>query len=295
MASEPEPAGQESPPDDPGGSHHLGHRFESWTRRNILVVLLLFTALVASSVATVFTTGAGIKGWYDDRYDWREKEYGKLTALRAGYSLETFEEELGTPHFRSPVPGTKFTDNVFEGRDYWVGAVTDARDTVVAYSVTSCSTDFRPEFTFGEGGSDESRLRLNTTAMSGVIAPDSGVESWIHVSGATSNSYVFQVYYGGRPTAYKTYAWGMNDICAWSPGRADRVDARWYRWLGRNAKRGEGAAHSRFQEGDLDAEARGLFARSPVNTYMETSPGMLAAEVYRNQIGVDRNMILTAD
>jgi hypothetical protein len=231
----------------------------------------------------------GIINWYQVKTtDWRIAEYGKLASLKSGYSFETFKEKLGAPLFQNPIAKTEYTDNIFRGRDYWVQVITDQDNRAMSYAVTSCKLDFQPTFLFGEGGSAEGRVTLNRSLFPEVM--QHGLRGQARITmGVTSNSYVFEFLYGGNPSDYKTYAWGMNDACPVSSGQLADPWSAWRKWaFSRPPEKGHDQAVN-----DLDEEAQDLLSKSTVNTYAETAPFIALPEVYSAEIGVDRILIRT--
>jgi hypothetical protein len=101
------------------------------------------------------------------------------------------------------------------------------------------------------------------------------------------NSYIFRVFYGGNPTNYKSYAWGLNDSCPWSFERSKNLYEAWFDWSFQNPRRRD------YDIKDLDSAARELLSKSVVNTYAETAPGIDFEKTYSEQIGVDRILIRT--
>ncbi|RBQ20864.1 hypothetical protein DP939_07285 [Spongiactinospora rosea] len=278
-----------SEPEEPPS---IGSRFESWTKRNLLVVVLVFAALLLSSVITIGSSVAGIREWYTETFNWRESEYAKLTGLQAGFSMEMFKKRLGDPVFRNTVPESKrkLTQSTFAGRGYWAHIISDELDVVLAYSVTSCDQDFQPTFTTRT--SPPSTITLNKTPFPGVGLGDNA-RTEIFISGATSNSYVYQFLYQGNPSGYKTYGWGLNDACPWYPadGKRDLPDS-WAGWF-------LGSEGVEFQQKkEPGPKMRELLAVSTVNTYMETAQFAAMSEqqikeLYPAQLGVDRVTVRT--
>lgn len=93
------------------------------------------------------------------RYDWRAREYRALSHLHADFTLASFERSLGPPLIQQDSDNRKWTQYVFQGRDYWAQVITRRGSSNVGfYAVTSCSTDFHPKFVLTGGGA----IILNT-------------------------------------------------------------------------------------------------------------------------------------
>ncbi len=269
----------------------MAGRFEEWTKRNVILTVLTFSAVLISSIITLFGFVGDAIGWYESRFEWKDAEYEKLTSLHAGYSFAAFREKLGAPLFVQPVVDKKgLTENIFKGRGYWVDVVTDKTGTALSYAVTSCSRDFQPKFSFMIGSFDAKSsgrldLTLNRDSMSERVVRDFGALK-VYVSGATANSYAFQVIPTSNPSNYKAYGWGMNDTCDWRSNPATKTGETYNSWL--DWQDAHPASKRYLQMDNLSTSLRGLMAKSIVNTYMETAPHIEESDVYPWQIGVDR-------
>ncbi|MGW1215696.1 hypothetical protein ACWD5F_39300, partial [Streptomyces sp. NPDC002499] len=277
----------------PGG-RHMAVRFEDWTKRNVFLTVLTFAAVLISSLITLFSTVVELKGWYESRFEWKEAEYEKLTSLHAGYSFATFREKLGAPLFVEPVQGKNLTENIFEGRGYWVDVVTDKSGTALSYAVTACNIDFRPKFSPMMGSFNRSPSgRLDVTLNRDPMAKDS-VRSFgmlkVYISGATSNSYAFQVIPPSNPSNYKSYGWGLNDACSWHSNRPGDITDSWLKWQDAHL-----LSKPYLSMDELSNSLRLLMKKSIVNTYMELAPHVEESDVFPWQIGVDRILTRTVD
>ncbi|MGI5353848.1 ETEC_3214 domain-containing protein [Streptomyces sp. CA-252508] len=274
-----------------GGSETAGERFSSFTKRNILLVAVFFLSNLLTAVSTLFTA---VTAWEETRTDWRAAEYRKLRGLRAGYTLEKFQRELGPPVFRTPLaPDSAFVRNVYRPREqYWVEAISNKSNAAVTYAVTTCDPTFRPEFVFVGGDDRQNMVVLNQSTLSEVLpAQEQRGEGLKIFVGGTGGSYslVFHSYGRGGGTRYREFAWGLNDVClAWRGKTSGRdLEIAWGRWY-REHLSGEAPPGHVFVPTRLDEEARDLMAESVVNTYAETASNEQMLTYYPTQIGVDR-------
>lgn len=208
-------------------------RFDQWVRSSPPVLLLGLLVLVLGLGVTLADGVIRAKDWYHDRYKWREDEYEKLTDLRAGLTIQLFEERLGAPVFRRDSRDGEWSEATFQGRgnSYWVQAVTrKGEEDVKLYAVTSCESDFNPNFTMPNGAP----LVLNRVHLADVNVVSLGdTQSDYFAAGATANSYFFDSEYGGNPGNYKTVAWGHNDTCLDMPAWYEVMSDQGMRALGR--------------------------------------------------------------
>lgn len=146
-----------------------------------------------------------MKDLYVERYQWRSDEYKKLQTLKAGMTLARFEELLGSPDFVTRSESGNLREALFHGREYWAQAIYDEDETVLLYSITSCSSHFNPRFDTPAG-----KVKLNLARMA-----ELGQPQLIHylLATASGNMYTFDEYYFGNPGGYKTYFFGVSDGC----------------------------------------------------------------------------------
>lgn len=270
-------------------------RFEERTKSNPLLVLLFF--LSTSLSAAIILAGAGITvyGWYEDHCKWRDREYKKLQSLHAGFTRKKFEAVLGEPVFDRRSDDGRYREQVFRRREHWVQTVSDPSGTVKLYAVTACGHDFRPKFEIPGAVNDPAkpaRVKLQAARLASVIEGPRAqiIELDYFAPGATANARFYDAFYGGNPSSYKTFVWGVNDICP---------DWR-------------SVSESAFDRGllPLVPEApifRGALPKAPswakrfrrgmsVNTYAETAPLFQLKALPRPfQVGPDRILLRTAN
>lgn len=175
-------------------------------RRFPVIVLLLLLSSIVAAIGTIYAAADCALGAYDAGFRWREREYDKIDHLRAGISIDRYEELLGSPLFRRKNDDDSLTESSFKGRDYWVQAVHDDEGTVLLFSVTSCDDHFTPTFDMPSIG----RVTLNRVRLADVATPSSVMYGWATASG---NQNFYDAYYAGNPGNYKTYFVAINDAC----------------------------------------------------------------------------------
>ncbi|MFF8279969.1 ETEC_3214 domain-containing protein [Streptomyces lateritius] len=271
------------------GRETTGERFSSFTKRNFVLVAVFFLSNLLTAVSTL-VTAVTVLG--ESQKDWRAAEYRKLRELRAGYTLEKFQKELGPPVFRTPLePGSALVRNVYRPREqYWVETISNKNNATVTYAVTTCDPTFRPEFFF-----NEQRVVLNETTLSEVLpAPEQRAASLKIFFGGTGSSpnLVFIVYGGGGGTNYRQFAWGLNDVCPTWHAKTPGYDPQssWGEWYQEHRPAEDPPGHS-FLAGQLDERATDIMAESVVNTYAETAFAEDMLTYYPTQIGVSRLIV----
>ncbi|MFD5325294.1 ETEC_3214 domain-containing protein [Streptomyces sp. NPDC127092] len=272
------------------GDGTAGERFSAFAKRNVLLVAVFFLSNLVTAVSTLVTAVTVLR---DSRTDWHAAEYRKLRELRAGYTLEKFQKELGPPVFRTPLEsGGGFVRNVYRPRqEYWVEVISNKIDAAVTYAVTSCEPSFRPAFSYG-GTRVDRNVVLNQNTLADVLPADElrGQSLKVFFGGTgSSDSLVFQVYGGSGGSDYREFAWGLNDVCPQWQGKSTGRDLRvsWEQWYADHRPAEDPPAYTYVDE-QVVASARALMAESVVNTYAETAVTEQMLTYYPSQIGVSR-------
>ncbi|MFD8690439.1 hypothetical protein [Streptomyces sp. NPDC059651] len=260
-------------------------RFSSFTKRNLIIVAVLFLSNVVTAVSTLVTAWTGV---LDSRRDWRPDDYRKLRELHAGHTLDRFTEQLGIAAYRWPIEGTSLTKHAFRPRDdYWVEVVADQSGSTLAYTVTSCRPNFRPTFRIPQGKSENLTVTLNSTPLAHVN-PDVYDLRFDMPTTASGEAFVLQYLPTvGDATDDRGYVWGLNDTCAWNAtGGAPDVWTGWDAWYSKN-RQADGA----IEYLDVDRAGRTLMAQSLVNTYAESAPFQSLLGLYPRTVGVLRGHV----
>ncbi|GAA3147923.1 ETEC_3214 domain-containing protein [Streptomyces echinatus] len=273
----------------------LGERFKKLTERSLPLVVLLYVSSAVTAVSTFITAYVTGGHWYQQHFNWQAGEYTKLAKLQAGYTLAKFEEQLGRPSIQVAISKTSLgnlTQNTFQPRDeYWVDAVTDPRNRVVAYAVTSCSPDFNPSFTYWDGERTRA-VSLNKTAFSSVFSAvhDAGNVKAFY-SGTFAPHYYFAIKPGNSISVNRSYAWGLTNLCQWKAIESTHSSAVWDDWFIRQVRRFNPKGYIlSVPAKEVDKLGRDLMSDYAVNTYAETAPSV-DFDVYPDQIGANPMLI----
>jgi len=256
-------------------------RLADWSQANPFLALLRSRSSNHVGVRDHRWSGQTVE-WLGETFFWRHGEYERLQRLRAGFTLSRFECELGSPTFararrrsagnarqerRLQGAGVSqvLRESVFQGRHYWVQAVSNADGSVLMWSVTSCDEKFRPTFEFTTlGGSAE--MTLQESKLSAVYPREEGRDVRAHyLQGATGTALYYEQTYSANPGNYQSFAWGWGDGCG-DAEVAELYDRVGYPKL-ELGRYGGSVAHvnrstARFRE------------RAAVNSYAETAPGV---------------------
>ncbi|MEU1466563.1 ETEC_3214 domain-containing protein [Streptomyces sp. NPDC005727] len=260
----------------------LGERLDNFFKKTPALVLVLSVSGLVTAVSTL-VGAVGLIAFWLKHPTWQSVEYERLSKLRAGVTLQKFEEQLGQPSYRSlhtapGITGTT-TESVFQRNGYWVDVMSDSSDTVQAYAVTACKDDFNPTFSYWDG-TGNSRIVLNKTHVGEVR--NGGPWAKISILN-TAPSYVFEVLPDDDATDYKGHALGLNDVCH------PFDNAAWVDWIDKHPPRGNNGIVVK-QITALDKVGRNLIDSTTINTFAETANDT-TMDIYSGPIGVSRSLV----
>lgn len=197
-------------------------------------------ATVLGAIAALIVILGALRVAYRRTLGRRRDSYKRLRRLAAGVRLSTLEAELGTPptisnDLQAEVPEwdetqgemvpveRSFQEHIFVDPRYYVQAVCDDQDKVLAFSVTTRSKRFRPTFRFpprlsyrerrrwkqrsGEPFSYYFEVKLGRSRFTD-IEPD-----WRPMRRAFLGARTFaynELYYFGNPGYYQHYGFTMS-------------------------------------------------------------------------------------
>jgi hypothetical protein len=199
---------------EPGsGGRSLGEALGNWRDRNPLLVLLFLASSLVTAISVLAIAGLNVYDRYQRHFEWRSREYDKLTSLRAGFPIAKFNQVLGQPVFVEPwAPHT--TQVIYRGRGYWVRAVEDARGNVQQYAVTSCDRSFNPTFVLYPLA--ELHVTLQRSTLHSVLKRTHFQLADLVQTKLINAAHTLQFYDtldGAGPAVYKSFAWGSDDAC----------------------------------------------------------------------------------
>ena len=151
-------------------------------------VSILDGAAYLGGAAALIVVGASVRNGYKRTFGRRRERYGRLARLGTGAHLSFFVSVLGEPpairhtiqkedseayitsddaridpRAASPhvvLETRSYTESIFVDRDYYVQAISDQDDTVLAFSLTTRTRRFRPAYTLPSRPSWRDRRRL---------------------------------------------------------------------------------------------------------------------------------------
>ena len=159
-------------------------------------------SLIPAATATPLPPLTGLQKEHNDR------EQVVINSLSTSVSIEAFRQTLG-PNLFYRVSENGYAEHVFARPGYWVQVITDDGGTVVFYAVTSCDLDFRPTVYTAANPDRGAQLQVSTYKA---ISPTLGAYH-VFISGATANSFVFEMGYGEAADGSLDLVWGWNDAC----------------------------------------------------------------------------------
>jgi len=192
----------------------------------------------------------------NEKEDPLAEKYKRLEQLSTEVQLSYFKELLGNPVFVNYSPDRTQKEHTFVDDQYFVQAITNQDNKVLAYSVTTREKDFQPNIIFVN-----KNVFLGKTKFSEI---ESGKDCY----GIAANwgSYYFEKYSGACPGFYQHYLFGVTDTGYWPEGIS--IDSLTF---GSTPTFGE---QRYLEEHKLDWEKGDRKEReeTPINTYMIISP-----------------------
>lgn len=175
--------------------------------------------------------------------------------LSAGVQLSYFTNLLGEATFKN-VQENDLIEWIFVDPDYYIQAITDKEDKVLAYAITTRSESFTPNFNIAG-----QRITLRATTFGQLRQKGEPIEcSWN--LGNTAPSWYWEAYSYGNPGLYQDYIYAINNSASYSnwPSPSENSGSMF-----------EGDICRKMDEDDLNS--------SPINTIMVIG------------VGVDRSLI----
>jgi hypothetical protein len=172
---------------------------------------------IAAAIVTV-TSAAGLVGTGIAKTIGRKwGAYRRLRRLAAHIHVDRFTSVLGSPMSSKPWKNngepTDWSERIWVDRRYYVQALSDSGGTVMAFSVTSRSTKFRPKVPFPNDGrytdppDPQVKAKLHTTRFAEVASPPIRIRADLR---ANRLGYV-EMYYFGNPGNYQSVALSVSD------------------------------------------------------------------------------------
>lgn len=136
----------------------------------------------------------------------KEDKYRLLKQLSVEVQIDYFSKLLGNPTYIN-YPKNNIKEYIYADRDYFVKALTNDKDKVISYAVTSRKEDFNPEFS----QTGLFKVILNKTTFSEWLSSGNQPLFCYHFLGAHDPVYYFEEAYFGNPGNYMDYAVGVNN------------------------------------------------------------------------------------
>ncbi len=136
----------------------------------------------------------------------KEDKYRLLKQLSVEVQINYYNKLLGDPTYIN-FPKNNIREYIYADQDYFVKALTNDKDKVISYAVTSREEDFNPEFS----QTDLFKVILNKTTFSEWLSLGNQILSCYHFLGAHDPLYYFEEAYFGNPGNYLSYVVGINN------------------------------------------------------------------------------------
>lgn len=137
-----------------------------------------------------------------------EEKYHILEKLSTQVQIDYFNRLLTQPVYINWSDDESLKEYIYVDPSYYVQAITDIHDKVLAYTVTSREIEFNLSF---KPLSDKNEIILNQTNFYTIRSEFEPLLVCHYFVGNTSPTYYFEQYYFGNPGLYQTYLLGIND------------------------------------------------------------------------------------
>jgi hypothetical protein len=161
-----------------------------------------------SAIAVISTWVYEADRLYKSDFQWQRSSAKLLEALHAGYSLQFFTQKLGVAEIvHSTSRG--YLESIYQGRGYWVEALTRDNSEVRFFSVTVCNRSITPRFDMSGVGV----VTLNESTLDSV-ASSAQYNYWFSGLGGWDSPTMKEFDYGGFQGGYRTFMWGLSSACS---------------------------------------------------------------------------------
>ena len=134
----------------------------------------------------------------------------KIQQLAAGTTIGYFSERLGSPAFINDYGDRKRLTYVQP--DFYVGAITDAHDLVIMFSVTTRSGRFNPVLGLGPYTTDrKKKIKISLGKTSFADVDILGTSGKVSMGAGARRGFYVEEYYFGNPGLYQNYCLSLID------------------------------------------------------------------------------------
>jgi hypothetical protein len=169
--------------------------------------LIVAIAGLLSAIAVISTWVFNADKLYKSDFQWQRSTANLLESLHAGYSLPFFTQQLGVPAIvHSTSRG--YLESIYQGRGFWVEALTKDNSEVKFFSVTVCNRSITPKFDMPGVGV----VTLNESTLKSVT-PSAQYDYWFGGLGGWDSPTMKEFDYGGFQGGYRTFMWGLSSAC----------------------------------------------------------------------------------
>lgn len=165
------------------------------------------------------------KDYFDNTIGHKYKMLQRIEKLSADVNIGYFKELIGSPVFINDLENNDneakkeyiFVDNLF-----YLQAIADKTDKVLAYSITSRKSDFNPKIKFSSYQVGEKPILIELAKSRFSELGNEQPRGIISSLGAHDFFYT-EAYYFGNPGNYQTYFFGLNESGYGGIGEKDSV------------------------------------------------------------------------
>ncbi|KKR07323.1 MAG: hypothetical protein A3B13_02075 [Candidatus Liptonbacteria bacterium RIFCSPLOWO2_01_FULL_45_15] len=165
-------------------------------------------------ISSLITISQGIKiihEYYTNTLGYKTKLIKNIELLYAGVNIDYFKQNFGAPLFVNHNLKINRIEYIFINKYFYLQAITDEVDTVLAYSITTRESDFNPSIELGPYTNENKivNIKLGITHFSDL--KDLGNPGNIFSFVGAHDFFYGEEYYFGNPGKYQSFYFATNE------------------------------------------------------------------------------------
>lgn len=151
--------------------------FVSKTKKSYIAFAVGIILFFLSSVITLTNGVSILKNYYLNSIGYKTQQLENIRTVAPGTNIGFLESKFGNPIFINRANNIKETEYIFINKYFYLQAITDENETVLAFSVTTRVKDFNPTLVLGPYHEDMKTLRI-VLGQSQYSELNSPITSW---------------------------------------------------------------------------------------------------------------------
>ena len=185
--------------------------FVEWLKNTPVAIAFGVLLFVFSSLITITNGISLVKRYYSNTLGYKEGLIKNLQLLSAGVNINYLKTIFGQPCFVNKKE--QRIEYIFVNKYYYLQAITNTDDKVLATSITTREPNFNPLISLGPYTTDRKTFNVELGKTTFFELEKNGFGKPTSVSGGIGNRRFFygEEYYFGNPGNYQYYYFSLND------------------------------------------------------------------------------------